>query len=69
MFGKKHSYSVKFDIPFKAIRIMTIIVFTIVFLSFIGIIWVGVSMFTNPEAIGQFFGKIVSGFNTAVGGR
>ncbi len=35
----------------------------IIVLVLIGVIILGYNVLTNPEAVGEFFGKIVKGFN------
>jgi len=49
----------------KMINVFFIFNLIVIIALFIGAICLGWSLFHNPESIGDFFGKIVKGFNGA----
>lgn len=59
------NFETRFNRTRKVINIIFIFNIIAIVAIFIGISYLGWNLFHNPESIGEFFGKIVKGFNTA----
>lgn len=58
------NFETRFSRTRKMISVFLIINLILIVAAFIGAIYLGWNLFQNPESIGEFFGKIVKGFNT-----
>jgi hypothetical protein len=60
-------FNKNFNRTSRMINITTIITFilsfSIIVSTIIGMVYLGYNIFTDPEGVGEFFGKIVKGFN------
>ena len=47
----------------KLFNVFFIFNLTIIIAVFIGVVILGYNIFTNPESVGEFFGRIMKGFS------
>ncbi len=59
------NFETRFNRTRKMINVFFIFNLVVIIAVFIGAIYLGWNLFQNPESIGEFFGKIVKGFNGA----
>ncbi len=57
------NFESRFNRTRKMVSILFIFNLILIVAAFIGAIYLGWNLFNNPESIGEFFGKIVKGFN------
>lgn len=60
---KNSNFETRFAIRRKFINIFFIFNLSLIIAAIIGVIILGYNVFTNPENVGEFFGRIMKGFS------
>ena len=64
-FDNDNSFDKKFNSIFMLSKAMIGVSFIITTILIIAAFYLGFQIITNPESVGQFFGKIIHGINSA----
>jgi len=64
MVMKNLDFEARFAKRRKLSNIFSIFTLSIIIVVYVGVVVLSYNIFTNPEGVGEFFGRIIKGFNT-----